>query len=309
MVLVSFVIPTYNRAQLVKYAIESVLGQQPVDCEIIVVNDGSTDNTQAVLEEFGSQIRVINQVNQGVAVARNLGVQSAKGEYVWFLDSDDRLLPGALQTIVSAAKNLPGLDVFYGWALTVDHIGRPTQWLRPVVSGRIWLNYLFSTITPVGTFAVRRHLLELVPFDPKIPLFEDWDFLLRLSFIADFVCVNELLAEIVYQPIRRSTMNEPEHVLASVRHIYAKLLLDPFSKDLVQPYVRYFEANALVMLGHQYRVMLGDPPASRQFFLQAIRKAPTFGRAYLGFFQSFLSSSLTRKFRDLRAMLFKYLTR
>jgi glycosyltransferase involved in cell wall biosynthesis len=297
---ISVVIPTYNRAQLVKHAIESILSQQLIDCELIVVDDGSTDNTLAVLEEYGDQIRVIHQANQGVAAARNLGVQSARGEYVWFLDSDDRLLPGALQAMASAVKKLPGSDVFYGWALTIDQVGKPAQWLRPAVSGRIWRNYLYSSITPVGTFAVRRRLLEQVPFDSQIPLFEDWDFLLRLAFITDFVCVNELLAEIVYQPIRRSTMNEAEHVLASVRHIYSKLLLDPASKDLVQPYAKYFEANALVMLGHQYRVMLDNPGAARRIFWQAICSAPTFYRAYIGFLQSLFDMPQMNWLRTLR---------
>jgi glycosyltransferase involved in cell wall biosynthesis len=94
----SVVVPVYNRQELVRLAIDSVLSQTLPDYELIVVDDGSTDRTPEVLRSYGARIRVIRQENQGPEVARDLGATMANGEYIALLDSDDLLLPRALAT-------------------------------------------------------------------------------------------------------------------------------------------------------------------------------------------------------------------
>jgi glycosyltransferase involved in cell wall biosynthesis len=94
----SVVIPVYNRGRLVKEAIDSVLSQTNKDFEVIVVDDGSTDDTMKVLESYGNRIMILSQSNEGPEVARNTGANMASGDYVAFLDSDDLMLPWALQT-------------------------------------------------------------------------------------------------------------------------------------------------------------------------------------------------------------------
>ena len=102
---VSVIIPTYQRAHLVSQAIESVLAQTYSDYEIIVVNNGSTDNTTEVLSQFGDKIRVIHlHANTGPSVARNLGMNASNGRYLAFLDDDDLWLPNKLE------KQIPYLD-------------------------------------------------------------------------------------------------------------------------------------------------------------------------------------------------------
>ena len=96
MPMVSVIIPTYNRADLVSETIDSVLAQSYRDFEVIVVDDGSTDASGEVLARYGEQIRVVLQENAGEAVARNAGIRVASGEYVGFLDSDDIWLPPKL---------------------------------------------------------------------------------------------------------------------------------------------------------------------------------------------------------------------
>jgi glycosyltransferase involved in cell wall biosynthesis len=93
---VSIVIPNYNGARFLREAIDSALSQQGVRTEVIVVDDGSTDDSRAILESYGDQICVIFQANRGAATARNTGLAAAKAAYLKFLDSDDMLLPGAL---------------------------------------------------------------------------------------------------------------------------------------------------------------------------------------------------------------------
>ena len=94
---VSVIIPTYNRSLSVREAIESVLAQTYRDFELIVVDDGSADNTPSVLGSFGERIRGIRQANAGVSAARNAGIRAAKGEWVAFLDSDDLWVPQKLE--------------------------------------------------------------------------------------------------------------------------------------------------------------------------------------------------------------------
>lgn len=95
---VSVIIPTYNRSRLLSEAIESVIRQDVTDCEleVIVVDDGSTDNTADVVKSFGPRVRYIYQKNRGAGVARNHGIEVARGEWIAFLDSDDRWLPHKL---------------------------------------------------------------------------------------------------------------------------------------------------------------------------------------------------------------------
>lgn len=94
----SVLIPTYNREQHVREAVESLLAQTWDAFEVFVIDDGSTDGTQEVLAKFGSRIHVLRQANQGPEVARNTAAAQARGDYLVFLDSDDLLLPNALET-------------------------------------------------------------------------------------------------------------------------------------------------------------------------------------------------------------------
>ncbi len=90
---VSVVIPTHNRANYIAHAVESVLDQTFRDYEIIVINDGSTDNTQEVLKKFEDKIKLLHQENKGIAQTRNRAIQESTGEYIAFLDSDDYWMP------------------------------------------------------------------------------------------------------------------------------------------------------------------------------------------------------------------------
>ena len=94
---VSVIIPTYQRSHLVGQAIESVLAQTYCDYEIIVVNDGSTDNTGEILAQYGDRIVAIHQENRGLPAARHAGIRVAQGQYIAFLDDDDLWEPQKLE--------------------------------------------------------------------------------------------------------------------------------------------------------------------------------------------------------------------
>src|SRR5439155_3006508 len=113
--LFSTIIPVYNRAELVGAAIESALGQEFDDQEIIVVDDGSTDNTLNLLAGYGDRIKVLRQRNSGPGAARNFGIKHARGEYVAFLDSDDLWFSWTLATYHAAIEKYK-LPVFVAGA-------------------------------------------------------------------------------------------------------------------------------------------------------------------------------------------------
>lgn len=110
---ISVVIPTFNRAKLLRRAVDSVLNQTTRAAEVIVVDDGSTDDTPAVCREFGSRVKVVHQANGGASIARNTGVQRATQPWIAFLDSDDYWTPSHLANIVQAIEATNGSARFY----------------------------------------------------------------------------------------------------------------------------------------------------------------------------------------------------
>lgn len=181
--LVSVIIPTYNREAVLRKAIESVQAQSFRDWELIVVDDGSTDNSRTMVEGFNdSRIQYIYQANQGVSVARNLGVGQSSGYWLAFLDSDDRWLPKKLE------KQLELLEKEKtAWAHT-DEI-----WIRNKVrvnphkkhakpEGRIYLKCLpLCVVSPSSVMIQRAVFDEVGAFDPLLPAAEDYDLWLRLA--------------------------------------------------------------------------------------------------------------------------------
>ncbi len=121
---VSVIIATYNRTHFVCEAIESVLNQTFPDFEIIVIDDGSIDNTKQVLEKYASRIQYIFQENKGRAEARNTGIKNAKCEYIAFLDDDDIWLPNKLEKQVIFLDSHPDIELVYTFTEVINEQGR-----------------------------------------------------------------------------------------------------------------------------------------------------------------------------------------
>ena len=201
--LVSTIIPTYNRADLVCDAIDSVLGQTYPHVEVIVVDDGSTDTTLETLGRYGNKIQVIQQANAGPSAARNRGIKAAKGEIIAFLDSDDLWLPTKLQRQVAilmrADKSVPcclcnaimrgddGEQRFFDMAL-----------LKPRYYEGLWLNVAEVLSSRFVFFnqavAIRREALDKVGlFDESLLFMEDHDIALRMALMGPWTYINEPL--------------------------------------------------------------------------------------------------------------------
>lgn len=182
--LFSVVIPVFDRAGVLGDALRSVLAQSCRDLEIIVVDDGSTDDPAAVAAGFDDpRIRVLRQDNRGAAAARNRGIDEARGRYVAFLDSDDRFLPHHLEAMARLLADKPHMA---GYApIVVDRGGgrslvKPPRGLRP---GEDMAVYLLCDrgFVPTITLVVPREFAVRVRYDERVSYGDDKDFALRLS--------------------------------------------------------------------------------------------------------------------------------
>lgn len=185
---VSVIIPVYNQDLFIGQAIDSVFAQTHEDYEIIVVNDGSTDETGQILDRYGNRIRVVNQKNKGLAAARNTGLRFARGEMIGFLDADDLWYPEMLSTTVSHLTKNPDIDLVCGaWDL-IDKSGQTIRKANKpsTVRARIRADFLgaiaLGNLFPVHAVLVRRNCFECCGFfDTALRAMEDWDLWLRMA--------------------------------------------------------------------------------------------------------------------------------
>lgn len=200
MPLVSAVIPTYNRADHVGGAVDSVLAQTHDDVEVVVVNDGSQDDTAAVLAAYDDdRVRVFhNDENRGIAYTFNRAVEEADGEFVGILGDDDRWRP---QKIERQLDRFAELDddycCVYTGGVRIDSSGRVVTRIDPSVEGTVYPDvFLDFDLLPHSSHLVRREaLLDVGGFDPDFPHAVDWDVSIRLAREYKFAYVDERLVE------------------------------------------------------------------------------------------------------------------
>jgi glycosyltransferase involved in cell wall biosynthesis len=180
---VSVVIPSYNHAEFLGAAIESVLSQTIQDCEIIVVDDGSTDNTREVAARY-TRAKYIFQTNQGLSAARNTGIKHATGQFLVFLDADDLLMPSALEAGLECFQENPGSAFVSGVYRRIRKTGEVFfTYARPEIKGGHYLAFLRGNYIGMhATVMYKRKVFEQIGgFDTTLRACEDYDMYLRIS--------------------------------------------------------------------------------------------------------------------------------
>lgn len=183
---VSVVIPAYNYARFLGEAIESALKQTLPPLEVIVVDDGSTDNTAEVLARYGDRVRVLRQKNQGVSVAANHGAEMARGDLLAFLDADDIWLPRKLELQVQRFFANPDLGLVHCGVADINTDGKVLRQYLNGLEGWVATEMLLfrrATILGGGSGAViQRSTFQAVGgFDPCISVSQDWDLHYRVA--------------------------------------------------------------------------------------------------------------------------------
>ena len=191
--LVSVIIPSYNMAQFLPQAVDSALGQSYLNLEVLIVDDGSTDNTTEVVRrwEGDSRVRVHRQSNGGLSNARNSGIALSYAPFIALLDADDSWVPEKLSRQMPLFQGRPEIGVVYSGYQRIDERGQglptgPTSMHRGWVSGRL----LIENFVPASSVVVRRECFERFGrFDEALRTGEDYDMWLRLSahYQFDFV--------------------------------------------------------------------------------------------------------------------------
>jgi glycosyltransferase involved in cell wall biosynthesis len=240
--LVSAIIPTYNRANIVCEAVESVLQQTYANIEVIVVDDGSTDDTQARLRSYGNKIRVLTQHNAGPSAARNRGISVSRGELIAFLDSDDIWLSAKLERQVAllqkAGSSVPCClcNITMRWAQK-EVASFETASLHPGMDEGVWINVDEIVATRFVLLnqgiVIRREVLERIGgFDESLWLLEDAELSLRLSLEGPWAFIQEPLV------IWRESKSSSLHKLALKEDV-----------NLREPLVRILERHLAALKG------------------------------------------------------------
>jgi glycosyltransferase involved in cell wall biosynthesis len=230
---VSVIIPVYNSARTIRRAVDSVLAQTRRPEEIVVVDDGSTDNVAAALAPFGEQIRLVRKVNGGAGSARNLGIDSSRGEHVAFLDSDDYWEPTKLERQLDVFRRHSDLGLCAGRyyqqvpgeprVAPGDDAGHLLNRVL-AVSGRE--AFMVGTRIWTSTVLVRRQVLGRQRFDSKLQTAEDCDLWIRMALIRPVYIAAEPLATAVLEPnsLSRSEPDQDYSNMLQVVRRYRNLL-------------------------------------------------------------------------------------
>jgi glycosyltransferase involved in cell wall biosynthesis len=194
--LVSIIIPNYNHGRYIADAIASILAQAYRRFEIIVVDDGSTDNSREIVAQYGDAVTYIWQENQGLSAARNTGIKAANGDYIALLDADDMYEPDFLSTLVFSMLANPDADGIYCGYQFVDDINRPLPGgeARSIPSDRLYQHLLYGNFLVPESILIHRGCYETAgPFDESLRACEDWDMWLRITRQFNIIGTNRIL--------------------------------------------------------------------------------------------------------------------
>jgi glycosyltransferase involved in cell wall biosynthesis len=199
---ISVIITTYNRAHYICETIDSVLAQTFTDYEIIVVDDGSTDNTKETLKAYGDKVRYFYQTNQGQPAAENTAISNARGQYLAFVDDDDSWLPTKLEEQIKVLENDPDLGFVCCEAYYTDADGKIVHhWKKKPWHHENFISLYDGNFLNHSSVLLKRDLFDKIGgFDPALLTTQDYDLWLRLAYVCKFKFMPVPLTKIRLHP-------------------------------------------------------------------------------------------------------------
>jgi glycosyltransferase involved in cell wall biosynthesis len=234
---VSVIIPTCNRAEMLRRAITSVLAQTWKDFEVIVVSDGSTDHTEKAVEAFNdSRISFLkHETSRGASAARNTGMRLAKGKYIAFLDDDDEWTINKLEVQMPIIENSsPETGLVYAW-MEYFHNGKSLNVCAPTLRGNVFVEMLDrQAIGGCPTIIIKREVINKVGyFDEELPRGNDGDFIRRIAKHFEVDYVSEILCKVHIGHLDRIGVNSKESLRNHIKSAMTRL--SKFQEDF-KPY-------------------------------------------------------------------------
>jgi glycosyltransferase involved in cell wall biosynthesis len=299
MIRVSAIIPVYNGSATLREAIDSVLEQTFRGFELIVVDDGSTDTTPAIIESYGSRLRAICQSNAGPAAARNEGIRAAQGDYLAFLDADDRWLPSMLDRTVAMLDSDRDCAVAYGNLLMVDSDGRSLA-THLVGSNFAHAPSMAEILTRMWPIMPSAALIRRSAFDAcggfveefRRAGFEDAFLWLMLREQGHFRYIPEVLAAWRFSWFPRPLKVQPDR---HDRQTFARLVQQRYGIDASRLVAARIRATRSILGYAGLRALhQGDRQAARRAFAGALKLDPLRARNILRFIRTFLPVRIAR---------------
>ncbi len=292
--LVSVIIPVFNGLPFLKEAIDSVMAQTYKKFELIVINDGSTDGTQALLDKFqkklGKKMIVIKQKNQGQVIAKNRGIKKAKGELIAFLDSDDLWKREKLESQVNVFKEYKSLGLCYTEAVLID--GKSTvigyRSANSSYTGKCFERLIEKNQITASSVMIKRECLKRIGiFDETLRTCENWDMWLRISLFFEIQYISQPLTYYrIHENHMSSNISKMMEGKIKVLKKYSFLLSNKkFKKILLNSYFDFAKDSLWNF----------NPKGAREILKAAFKIDPFSYRFFWLYLKSFLPKSFTSK--------------
>ena len=280
---ISVIVPTFNRSHLVSQAIASVLSQTFEDIQLVVVDDGSSDNTEAVLRLIAdTRLHYLRQMNLGVSAARNVGIQIADGDLIAFLDSDDVCMPDRFLHEIAVLQDEPDTGLVYGWYLVDGGDENPRRLIKSRSQTVQLSDLLLGPVFHWSTTLIRRSWLEMAGgFDERLRVGGDWDLSIRLHLAGcSMMCAPKPLSIIRHQ--RASLTRDFASHQASKFMILDKSFRDPRMPPSLLAIKQLAKASHLIRVaGSAY--LSREPDTGKAILDEAIALEPRLTDRDLGF--------------------------
>jgi glycosyltransferase involved in cell wall biosynthesis len=273
--LFSVIIPSYNRAHTLPQAIKSVLNQTYPNWELLVVDDGSSDNTQSIIESYTDQrIVYIKKENGGVCSARNLGAYSANGDYLIFLDSDDDVTEKWLENFWSASHKILNPDIICGGIQLKDSISKKISFIDPLLPGKGSNGW--AVVIP-GAFAVKKEFfMQCGLYDGVVKYAENTELFIRFE-LQNPVISYTYGFDLLYLPSLDGGSKNQKNILESTRLILKKhkSWFDKYPENKFV-YVNVIAVNASLLKKNN---------VAYHYFFLALKMKPFFIKTYYRIFK------------------------